>query len=188
MKYVIVVISICVTLIVYANMNLKEPNIMLKSTTNRDTLLNQLFPKIKVQTLSKNKIELPEFTLGKPTIICIVFEQSAQALVDTWTQPVLEKYKNGEVNYFEIPMISSGYKWMSGFIDGGMRSGVPKNLHNNVATYYGKLNQYKNDLMLYNNKSCYLFLLDNTGHIKFLDEGASSTIKLNQLFMQIENL
>jgi predicted transcriptional regulator len=85
-------------------------------------------------------------------------------------------------------MISSGYKWMSGFIDGGMRSGVPKNLHNNVATYYGKLNQYKNDLMLYNNKSCYLFLLDNTGHIKFLDEGASSTIKLNQLFMQIENL
>jgi hypothetical protein len=48
---------------------------------------------------------------------------------------------------------------MSCFIDNGMRGGVPKELHGNVATYYGSLIAYKTDLVLEDKNSCYLFFI-----------------------------
>jgi hypothetical protein len=155
---------------------------------NRDTLINTKFPSLKVQTLSKNKLELPSYTLGKPTAICLVFEQSAQVLVDTWANPILKKYSSSELNYYEIPMITSGYKWMSGFIDNGMRSGIPKALHANIATYYGNLTTYKKDLLMTNKNSCYIFLLDKEGIIKLVADSSANNIKLETLYQLIDKL
>jgi hypothetical protein len=154
----------------------------------RDALINTIFPEIKAQTLSKKDIVFPKDAAGKPTIICIAFEGSAQSLVDTWAAPVLAKYPNQEVNYYEIPMIKSGYKFVRGFIDGGMRGGVPKDLHNNVATYYGGLSDYKTNLMMDKNGSCYLFLLDKTGVIQYVSEGVSNADKLTQMYVVIEQI
>lgn len=174
--------------VIYAQVILKENDMIMKTDNDRTALLNTKFPSIAVQTLSKNKIELPSFTYGKPTIICIVFEQNAQQKVDTWTNPILQKYTKGEVNYFEVPMIKAAYKIASGFIDSGMRSGVPKELHGNVATYYGKLNKYKTNLMMYDNNSCYLFLLDSNGIIKHIDVSVANPEKIDSLFKAIEKL
>jgi hypothetical protein len=156
--------------------------------TPRDALINSVFPEIKAQTLSKKSIVFPKDVAGKPTIICIAFEGSAQSLVDTWTTPVLAKYAQNEVNYYEIPMIKSGYKIVRGFIDGGMRGGVPKELHSNVATYYGGLSDYKTNLRMDKNGSCYLFLLDKSGAIQFVSEGVSDAEKLTKMYAVIEQI
>jgi ATP10 protein len=156
--------------------------------SKRNALIGTAFPEIKAQTLSKKDIVFPTDLAGKPTIICIAFEGSAQPLVDTWATPVLAKYPNQEVNYCEIPMIASGYKFVRGFIDGGMRGGVPKNLHNNVATYYGSLSSYKTNLMMDKKDSCYLFLLDKSGAIQYLSEGVSDADKLNKMYAVIEQI
>jgi hypothetical protein len=187
-KVVIGIALVVVTYTIYAQIILKEKDITMTENIDRNKLIDTKFPTIAVKTLAKNKIELPAFTMGKPTIICIVFEQSAQGKVDTWTNPVLQKYTAGQVNYYEIPMINASYKIASGFIDNGMRSGVPKELHNNVATYYGKLNTYKTDLMMYDKNSCYLFLLDSAGIIKHIDEAAATTDKIDTLFKAIKKL
>jgi ATP10 protein len=179
---------IAATYTIYAQIILKEKEITMNENVDRNKLIGTKFPTIAVKTLSKNNIELPAFTMGKPVIICIVFEQSAQAKVDTWTNPILQKYTAGQVNYFEIPMINANYKIARGFIDNGMRSGVPKELHNNVATYYGKLNTYKTNLMMYDKNSCYLFLLDSVGIIKHIDEATATTVKIDTLFKAIEKL
>jgi ATP10 protein len=67
-----------------------------------------------------------------------------------------------------------------------MRGGVPKDLHDNVATYYGKLNKYKSNLMMYDKNSCYVFLLDKNGRIKFTTESTASPEKLAELFAAVE--
>jgi ATP10 protein len=156
--------------------------------TDRNVLINTSFPELKAQTLSKQDRIFPRDVAGKPTIICIAFEGAAQSLVDTWTTPTLAKFPNSEVNYYEIPMIKTGYKFMRGFIDGGMRSGVPKDLHKNVATYYGDLSAYKKTLMMNKKESCYMFLLDKSGIIQYVSEGVADADKLTKVYGIIEQI
>jgi ATP10 protein len=158
------------------------------SKSPREALVNTAFPEIKATTLSKQNIVFPKDVLGKPTIICIAFVGAAQSLVDTWTTPILAKYPNQEVNYYEVPMIKTGYKFMRGFIDGGMRSGVPKALHGNVATYYGDLKTYKSDMKVEDVKSCYVFLLDKTGVIQYVSDSSSNAGKLTALYGAIDRI
>jgi hypothetical protein len=158
------------------------------STPKRDILLGKAFPELKAQTLSKQAVVFPKDGLGKPTILCLVFDRPAQVLVDTWTVPILKKYPNQAVNYYEIPMIKGAWGIMSGFIDNGMRGGVPKELHGNVATYYGSLSSYKTDLMLEDKNSCYLFLLDKTGVIQYVAEASADADKLAALYAAIEKM
>jgi putative protein-disulfide isomerase len=154
----------------------------------RNTILGMKFPEMKAQTLSKKDIIFPAETLGKPTILCLVFDGKAQSLVDTWTTPILEKYPNNEVNYYEIPMIKSVYKIIKGTIDNGMRKGVPEKLHKNVATYFGSLSDYKTKLMLDDTNNCFVFLLDKEGTIKYVSDNVADADKLNAMYTAIEKI
>ncbi len=160
----------------------------LSPMSKRDILVGKIFPALKAQTLSKNAIVFPNDVAGKPTILCIAFVRDAQNLVDTWTAPILQKYGKNEVNFYEIPMIIAAWRIMGGMIDNGMRSGVPKTLHGNVATYYGSLSGYKKDLLMDGKKSCYLFLLDKNGVIQYVEEHAATPTKLAALYAAIEKM
>jgi hypothetical protein len=108
----IILLLIGVSYTIYAQI-FKEKELEINLNTDRSKLIGSKFPSLKAQTLSKNYIQLPS---DKPTILCIVFEQNSQAKVDTWTLPILEKYADSTIKYYEIPMIKSGFKWASGFI------------------------------------------------------------------------
>jgi hypothetical protein len=146
-----------------------------------DTVINKVFPKLSAETLSKKAIEFPKDVKGKPTIIVIAFKREAQDQIDPWLAAISKKFKNKEINYYEIPMMSGGYKIISGIIDGGMRGGVPPALHDFVASYYGNLDNYISYLNIKKDKNCYLFLLDKNGIIKFKTESAINANKLQEL-------
>jgi putative protein-disulfide isomerase len=160
----------------------------LTANLKRNAIINSKFPDLKAETLAKQDIEVPKDMLGKPTIVCIAFDGSVQNLIDTWASPILAKFPNKEINYYEIPMIKTGYKLMRGMIDGGMRSGVSEALHNNVATYYGSLSDYKKQLMMDDKDNCYLFLLDKEGMIKYTSDANADDTKLAELFAKINEI
>lgn len=160
-----------------------------KTMINRQTeagMTGMKMPDIETVSLAGDTINLPRDTRGKYTVLCFAFVQKAQSLVDTWTLPILEKYPSDEIFYYEIPMLAGGYKYVRGFIDGGMKRGVPQNLHRHVATYYGPLNRYKTELNMPDSKTVYLFLLDKQGIIVHREEGAANKEKLSGLFRKIE--
>ena len=111
------------------------------------------------------------------TILIIVFEQSAQPLVDTWAEVILSEYlpKPG-VGYFEVPMISGLYRPVSEQIDSGMRQGIPPQYHANTATFYGDRSPYLKALDMKLN-SCYLFVLNRKGEIRCRIEGPRNAEK-----------
>jgi hypothetical protein len=146
-----------------------------------DTVINKVFPNLSAETLSKKAIEFPKDVKGKPTIIVIAFKREAQNQIDPWLAAISKKYKKKEINYYEIPMMSGGYKIISGIIDGGMRGGVPPALHDFVASYYGNLDNYISYLNIKKDKNCYLFLLDKNGIIKFKTESTINPVKLQEL-------
>jgi ATP10 protein len=151
-------------------------------------LIGTKFPDITVQTLSKITYKLPLTDTDKPTILCLVFQQQAQKLVDTWTNPILKLYLGKEILFLEVPMISGGYGLFSGAIDSGMRSGINPLLHDYVATYYGNVIQYKKALNMTINSSCYTFVLDQLGIIKFVSEGASTEKGISKMTTVITKL
>lgn len=141
------------------------------------------FPKIEATTLSGKAITLPAYVQGKQALVVVAFRRQAQGKIDSWRKPFMEKYTDSEnYTFLEIPMIGSGWKLASGWIDNGMRSGVPRFLHNNVATYYGPLQAYFKALGIADKSDAYVFLLSTEGNIRWRGRGYASTDKLQALF------
>ncbi|NTW50482.1 MAG: hypothetical protein HGB19_12285, partial [Chlorobiales bacterium] len=93
-------------------------------------LIGKRFPTLKGNALSKKEITLPDEAKGFVTVVIVAFDRDAQNQIDTWADTLLKRYdKDKTIKYFEVPMISGFYSFMSGVIDGGMRGGVPKPLH-----------------------------------------------------------
>jgi len=146
---------------------------------------SQKFPTIEAETLSQKKIVFPDVTEGKYALILIAFKRQTQGQVDSWLDPFIEEYgDNKQVTFYEIPMISNNWKWMSSWIDSGMRSGVPDYKHDHVATYYGPLSEYFEYFNINDKRLCYVFLLDESGNIIWRNQDTAtrdSYIELSQI-------
>ena len=84
------------------------------------------FPEIEGTSLSLVEHRLPGTLEGQVNLLLIAFRQWQQKDVDTWvpTATALATEHAGFRSY-ELPVISKVYRPVSGFIDGGMRSGIP---------------------------------------------------------------
>jgi len=152
-------------------------------------LVGQPFPEVRGESLAGQKVALPGDARGRVTVVIAAFQRQAQGRIDTWAKPLLERYGDeGAVRYYELPMISGWYSWMSGFIDGGMRRGVPKPLHDNVVTYYGKLDAYFQAFDVTDKSDCYLFVLDGEGIVRHAARGPADLAGLELLYKTIDSL
>lgn len=160
-----------------------------EKTMQHAILIGKTFPTIAAETLAGNKMSYPDSIMGKTTLISIAFVREAQSQIDSWANPFETRFQGREdIRYYEIPMLSGKWKLMSFFIDGGMRSGIPKGKHNNVSTYYGDLRPYLTALNIQDTDLAYLFLLDDQGKIQWHDQGFASEEKLQQLYHTCEKL
>jgi len=146
------------------------------------------FPEIRDNSLEKTPVSLPEAAKGKITLVVISFLHQNQPQLDSWLEPFVDKYGNKEsLTFYEVPMISGGYKFMRPMIDGGMRAGIPKEKHKNVVTMYGDVKKYIKALNL-NPKYGYAFLLDREGIMRWQGRGFSTPETLKELFETAERL
>jgi ATP10 protein len=134
-----------------------------------------LFPTVQANTLAGRCIVFPDETKGRAAIIFVAFEQRAQQQIDTWVEPFIGEYlERDDVAYYEIPMISGVYRPVSRFIDGGMRGGVPKDLHDRTATYYGKRGAFFDAMGITDQSKAYLYVLSRDGEIIFRASGSAT--------------
>ncbi len=161
------------------------PNTMTNKTNPN---IGKTFPEIKDNSLEKTPVSLPEAAKGKVTLVVISFLHQNQPQLDSWLEPFVDKYGNKESHtFYEVPMISGGYKFMRPMIDGGMRAGIPKAKHKNVVTMYGDVKKYIKALNL-NPKYGYAFLLDREGIIRWQGRSFSTPETLKELFETAERL
>ncbi len=139
------------------------------------------FPSLTAETLSGKKITFPEAVKGRKALLVIAFERQAQAQADAWFDAYTKNFQSSGYVFYELPMISGFWKWMSGFIDSGMRSGVPSYKHDNVATYYGPLEDYYKAFGVKDKSLVYVFVLNEKGEITGRTTGAFDAGKLKKL-------
>ncbi len=99
-------------------------------------LVGKPFPLVTGTSLADETIEIPTAFAGEPVILLIGYDQEAQFDIDRW---VLGLVTEGvDVRLVELPTIPGMFaKLASGWIDSGMRSGIPREDWASVVTLYG---------------------------------------------------
>ncbi|MEI6126591.1 MAG: hypothetical protein WCQ99_08585 [Pseudomonadota bacterium] len=146
------------------------------------------FPEVTAASLAKTPESIPTSAQGKITLVTVAFLRESQSQLDSWLGPFAEKFAGREgFTFYEVPMISSGYKFMRMIIDGGMRAGLPESKHAHVVTMYGDVEKYITELQL-DPRYGHAFLLDRQGIIRFQGQGFAKPETLQELFATAEQL
>jgi hypothetical protein len=156
---------------------------------NRNTA-GEPFPLVHGQTLDGQSVKLPETYLGRPTIYMVGYLQATQFDIDRWTIG-LTQLKCG-IRAIEVPTLPGLLPTqVSGWIDDGMRSGIPKEDWPAVVTVYG--NQAKKIAALTGTqgpRNARVLLIDSEGVVRWSwDQGFSAKrlIELIALGNQLAN-
>ena len=132
------------------------------------------FSKLRGSNLEGKKYDIPKSFEGKYNIVFVAFQRQQQVLINSWlplVKSVTEKYP--DTKYYELPVLNEGYKFFSGMIDGGMRSGIPdKKARESTITVYGPKSKFMKEMKIKDDKNIHIFVLDNKGEIIWRSIGA----------------
>jgi len=100
-----------------------------------DALMGLRFPSVAGQALSGELVHIPEGLMGAPAPRLCAFRRGTQADIDRWS--AFASREPPGLAVCELPIIP-GRVWrpLQGWIDGGMRGGVPRRLWSSVVTLY----------------------------------------------------
>lgn len=154
--------------------------------TEQGAAAPQRFPRLVADTLSGNSLIFPDCIDNGLAIIMLVFRRHAQAVVDSWMAPLARRLAGSDaVRLYEVPMLAGGWRVMSGFIDGGMRSGIPPHKHDMVATCYGDVQRVCSALDIHDLNSAYLYLVDGTGTVLWHADGWATPARISELTREL---
>ena len=125
---------------------------------------NSNFPSVVGTSLKGEVINIPESYAGKTTLLLIGYLQKTQFDIDRWILGALQADVKAEI--VEVPTIAGMVPQMvQGFIDGGMRSGIPQSDWGSVVTVYKDADKIIQALGNERPQSAYAVLLDKEGRI-----------------------
>ena len=128
------------------------------------SLADKVFPTVRGNSLKGEEIVLPTHYKGQPTMILVGYKQNAQFDIDRWILGLLQA--DVKVKIVEVPTISGMMPQMvQGFIDDGMRSGIPKEDWGIVVTVYEDADKIINAIGNERPQSAHAVLLDRDSKI-----------------------
>jgi hypothetical protein len=148
--------------------------------------IGQVFPQVKGSSLTKKVVLLPDDYKGKETIILIGYKQSAQFDIDRWILGILQA--EIPVQIVEVPTIAGMMPQMiEGFINNGMRSGIPKEDWGSVVTVYEDADKIVNAFGNERPQSAHVAVLGKEGEILWTDNrgySASQVLEIKKLLLK----
>ena len=130
----------------------------------------QRFPSVAGLALSGERVRFPEDTLGAPALLLCAYRRRTQPDVDRWAAFAARELPGLVV--FELPIIPARiWRPMQGWIDGGMRGGVPRALWATVVTLYEDGAKARAFIGDGGGERAQVVLLDEDGVVAFHDAG-----------------
>ncbi len=141
-------------------------------------------PVLKGQFLSGRDAELPLASSGKVTLVAMGFTYKSRFPVEAWGSWYRATIgSRTDVTFFEVPMIGGAATLGRWFIDRGMRSGTPAELHEHVITVYGGTGDWKKRVAYSAEREddAYLIVLDKDGVVQWLHHGGFEQARADEL-------
>lgn len=147
------------------------------------TPLNAKFPRISASNLKGKRFDLPQDLEGNLNIVIIAFKREQQRFVDDW-KPFLSELtkKVKKLSWYELPIIQTSYLIFRWIIDGGMRSGIPKEeARKKIITIYTNKKKFRQHLNILNEDLIHILLIDKKGRIIWRADGRYTKKKMTEL-------
>jgi hypothetical protein len=142
---------------------------------------------VQGNTLTKQAVTLPDSYRGKITLMLVGYTQKAQFDIDRWILGALQSDIKAEI--VEVPTIAGMMPQMvQGFIDNGMRSGIPKSDWASVVTVYEDAPKIIEALGNERPQSAYVVLLNKEGRIVWTSNSGYSATQVLELKKRVESL
>jgi hypothetical protein len=149
------------------------------SVPNRDPS-GEPFPAVRAESLRGERVALPGAFAGAPCILLVGYVQETQFDLDRWLFGLLQAEVKIPVR--EVPTIEGWLPGLfAGWIDSGMRSGIPEEDWGSVLTVYDDAEAI---VQLTGNeapRNGRVLLLDASGRIRFFHDRGFSAGKLLEL-------
>jgi hypothetical protein len=149
------------------------------------------FPALEAETVEDKKVNLPEESKGKYTLLGMAYSKKSEDELNSWFQPIFEKFiqKNKglfegfayDVNVYFIPMFTGVNAAATGTAKRKAIKNVDPQLLPYILFYKGELKTYKEALDFEKKDIPYFFVLDTEGKIIYATSGESSTKKLQEI-------
>lgn len=127
-----------------------------------------IFPTVSGRSLEGRELVFPRDLPGDRNVVLIAFERRHQREVDSW-MPALRRLRAADstLAVFELPTLGSGWRPVRGWIDGGMRSGIPdKAVREATVTLYLDKGPFKRALDIRDEAHIQLLVLDRAGRVR----------------------
>lgn len=134
----------------------------------------RLFPKVTGTALDGTTVELPTHVLGEPAVLLVAYQRKTQQDVDRWL--AFLDARHPEVVRFELPTITSPvWRPLAGWIDSGMRRGVPRRMWSQVVTLYADARTVRDFVGDSGRPETHVVVLDADGRVVWTADGGFST-------------
>ncbi len=135
------------------------------------------FPKSSGRNLNGRTLSLPDDFAGRANLVFIAFEMRQQQEVDTWMSFATGmRQAHPGLAVYELPTIGRGYGLIRGFIDSGMRSGIPDNeTRASTVTLYLDVGAFARALGIESTRTITVLLVKPSGEILARASGPFST-------------
>lgn len=155
-----------------------------------DKVIGVKFPALSAESLSGQKIALPQAVAGRVTLIMIALKRDSIPQLDPWLKSYDEAFgKNKSFAFYKIPMMKSAFaKQISSMINGKMKKDNPKRLHDNIVTYYGPVEAYIKALGIADEEKAYSFILDKNGLVQWRSTGAADQNSIKNMIHAAKKL
>jgi hypothetical protein len=151
---------------------------------------NMYFPSLQAANLNGTKLNLPGDLGGRYNLLLVAFHQWHQASVDTWL-PLAEQLEADLPGfmYYELPTIRELNIFARGFINAGMRAGIPNpDTRGRTITLYLDKQSFCRSLGIQDESHIHLFLVDPQGKVMWRGEGEYAMATADSLLRTLNKL
>ena len=141
------------------------------------------FPVTKGENLNGREFDIPAGFDGQFNILLVAFLRQQQADVDTWLDAARDiAADHPNVEYYELPTLSSAWGLMRGWIDGGMRSGIPATAaRERTVTIYTDTEAFRSIGGIDGRDRIWVGIVDRDGRIHWSARGPATDETKSQL-------
>jgi hypothetical protein len=140
---------------------------------------------VEAETLSEKSLVLPRDLPGEKTLILIAFARKQQTNIDTWINGM--NLKEAKFAWIETPVIDPFYGLFSGFIQRGMRKGIPDSTdrERTVTIFTSRVEFLKGLGLSESTDNIYAIVADRAGNVLAKAEGDYSASKAEALLKAV---
>jgi hypothetical protein len=132
----------------------------------------QVIPRTETETLSGNKIVLPDASAGHPAIFIVGFSHASGDSSGRWDKELRRDFASeSNLRIYSVAELQDAPRMVRGMIRHGMRGSVPKNEQDSFVLLYQDEDVWKKLANFSEPDDAYILLVDAAGNIRSRTHG-----------------